>query len=791
MDRLQKKVADIESAQAAQLERTTTVESRLSAVETGVSDMRTAIQSNFDRLFDRFESMNTGSPSRKNARSAASPGSHGGTHVNLAKSIRYYAANVEEVAVDPSLFSLAFVNASTFRTHLDRLLELNVECACLAETNHTPQDMRSHKYVQRGPEWERVNLHWSPSVRQPKDQRMRGRASAGVLLASSLRWVAEDLVNTPLEQYATAGRITITKVHYSTTRFVWVATIYAHVLRDQANREANQGFLAALYTYLAPRSEEDIIIIGDFNIELSTDMATLQAMHTTAFVDVTDAIATDEVLPTYQCAAACSCIDRVVVSRSMWARIDSLCVIQDMAMGPHRPILVQFRRDSFFAHPRLNQVGEILQGSCPPSEDAIAKWQASKIADFVLFEQAVHEQDVDKLYLLWSSIWESYLLLDVPDNFDIKHCLGRAKAAVQFTQGETLRQGRAVLTDAERQLWRLKGLAQTLLQGRAVFEQRTWHRLRLLWASISARRTLTLPAQNDVAALPTLVDQITTAIKHERALAAASRTVKWKTAIHQDGGVNPLTRKILTGPGHPVHIVQHLGKDIVCPQHQADLLSQEWSAIGSDEPVTEVPAALLDRCRFKPLTLPRHSASAVRRQVFSMKMKAAHSLDWWRPSELRRLPWTAFAMLANLFNVAEDVGHLPQALQKGMIAAIAKDSSTVTPLQVRPICLLPVLHRIWSSCRYHDMSDWADAVTSPAQAAYKRGRSARGEAVKLIEHINSTCVRGGGGYLGQLDLSKAFPRLCHNKVATILLRMGAPPWLTRMLQDACLRKSLT
>eukprot|EP00971_Amphidinium_carterae_P226675 4495797-Amphidinium_carterae.5 len=173
-----------------------------------------------------------------------------------------------------------------------------------------------------------------------------------------------------------------------------------------------------------------------------------------------------------------------------------------------------------------------------------------------------------------------------------------------------------------------------------------------------------------------------------------------------------------------------------------------------------------------------------------MKTKAAHSLDWWRPTELRRLPWTAFAMLANLFNVAEEVGHLPRALQRGMIAAIAKDSSTVTPLQVRPICLLPVLHRIWSSCRYHDMSDWADAVTSPAQAAYKRGRSARGEVVKLIEHINTRCARGAGGYLGQLDLSKAFPRLCHNKVTSILLRMGAPPWLTSMLQDACLKKSL-
>eukprot|EP00971_Amphidinium_carterae_P035956 706926-Amphidinium_carterae.1 len=166
------------------------------------------------------------------------------------------------------------------------------------------------------------------------------------------------------------------------------------------------------------------------------------------------------------------------------------------------------------------------------------------------------------MYFLWSSIWESFLFLNVPDNFDRSHCLGRATAAVQFTKGDTVRQGRAVLTDAERQLWRLKGLAQSLHQRRAIFEQRTWRRLRLLWSSISARRSLDVPLDDDVDKLPVLIAQITAAIHHERALAKAARRVHWKSELAKSGGVNPLTRKLLKGPGHPVQIVRLADRDV-------------------------------------------------------------------------------------------------------------------------------------------------------------------------------------------------------------------------------------
>eukprot|EP00971_Amphidinium_carterae_P185654 3686186-Amphidinium_carterae.6 len=176
----------------------------------------------------------------------------------------------------------------------------------MAESNHHKEDMADHRYVAIGNRWERVNLHWSPPPRLPKDQRIKGRASAGVVLASSKVWEAEDLETTSLQRYHREGRVIISKVHYAKGR--------------QRGGPDNQ------------------IVVGDYNIEISQDLATILAVQTEAFVDVSYAVAGDEVLPTYECGAAATAIDRIVVSRSLWARTESLHMVKAMAMGPHYPL---------------------------------------------------------------------------------------------------------------------------------------------------------------------------------------------------------------------------------------------------------------------------------------------------------------------------------------------------------------------------------------------------------------------------------------------------------------------
>eukprot|EP00971_Amphidinium_carterae_P101213 2002558-Amphidinium_carterae.1 len=62
--------------------------------------------------------MNSGSPHRK-VRMHGNGAGH---------ELRYCSTSVDELEVDPHMFSLAFVNAATHKVHLDRMLELNVDC---------------------------------------------------------------------------------------------------------------------------------------------------------------------------------------------------------------------------------------------------------------------------------------------------------------------------------------------------------------------------------------------------------------------------------------------------------------------------------------------------------------------------------------------------------------------------------------------------------------------------------------------------------------------------------------
>eukprot|EP00971_Amphidinium_carterae_P311519 6191536-Amphidinium_carterae.3 len=491
------------------------------------------MQSNFDRLFHNIDNLN-GSP-RKVLRSS-SQGSRGGRHESdpsLRGGIRYVSQSVDELQISEGAFSLAFANAATHRGHLDKLLELDSSAVSMAETNHTASDMVDHKYVATGDRWERVNIDWGHPVRQARDQKEKGRASAGVLFASSLVWQHVDLLSSPLRPHFLAGRVLVNKVFYRPNHFAWVITLYNFVLKDGPARDSNQSLLHDVFTYLAPLHCEDVLLVGDFNIESDQDLSTIRAIRDGAFVDVAASAAPGEQICTYTCGAANTAIDRVVVSRSLWARTLALTVIEGLATGPHKPILVQFDCGPLTLHPRLNTVVPI-PGSTDPCPALVHAWQCSHAEDFNLFLELAAAKDVHRLYSLWARLWESYLLLSAPTGFDRRHGQGRATGCVQFSKGEYVRKGRAILTDAERDLWRMLGLTQSIRQSRAIYPERTWRRLSLLHAATKTRRSLDFPQREDPSSMLRFEMQIQDAI---------ARSGTWPLPTRESNGKRPCMRQ--------------------------------------------------------------------------------------------------------------------------------------------------------------------------------------------------------------------------------------------------------
>eukprot|EP00971_Amphidinium_carterae_P315239 6265471-Amphidinium_carterae.3 len=101
--------------------------------------------------------------------------------------------------------------------------------------------------------------------------------------------------------------------------------------------------------------------------------------------------------------------------------------------------------------------------------------------------------------------------------------------------------------------------------------------------------------------------------------------------------------------------------------------------------------------------LPDITSVDLERQIGRTKPNTACGPDWWRTQELRQLPKPALAMLAAIMNEMERTGSMPDPLMRGCTRPIPKQGYSAEPLSIRPITILSLVHRVWSSVRYHHM----------------------------------------------------------------------------------------
>ena len=66
---------------------------------------------------------------------------------------------------------------------------------------------------------------------------------------------------------------------------------------------------------------------------------------------------------------------------------------------------------------------------------------------------------------------------------------------------------------------------------------------------------------------------------------------------------------------------------------------------------------------------------------------------------MKVLPVSRYDQLARILGQVEDFGIWPDGLLDAYIAMISKTDGDATPLGQRPLSVLPVVHRIWSSAR--------------------------------------------------------------------------------------------
>ena len=79
---------------------------------------------------------------------------------------------------------------------------------------------------------------------------------------------------------------------------------------------------------------------------------------------------------------------------------------------------------------------------------------------------------------------------------------------------------------------------------------------------------------------------------------------------------------------------------------------------------------------------------------------------------MRQWPRAVWQYVATLFAAVEAARRWPGELRGGVICLVPKggvQATTNTPLEARPVVLLPSLYRLWAWKRGHEMAAWLTA----------------------------------------------------------------------------------
>ena len=98
--------------------------------------------------------------------------------------------------------------------------------------------------------------------------------------------------------------------------------------------------------------------------------------------------------------------------------------------------------------------------------------------------------------------------------------------------------------------------------------------------------------------------------------------------------------------------------------------------------------------------------------VVRKRKSTAGGLDGWGWKELKALPLPWFDGLARILRLVEETGVWPDGLLDAYVALIPKTDGDATPLGQRPLCVLPVVYRIWASARMMQLEPWFKSLGS-------------------------------------------------------------------------------
>ena len=157
---------------------------------------------------------------------------------------------------------------------------------------------------------------------------------------------------------------------------------------------------------------------------------------------------------------------------------------------------------------------------------------------------------------------------------------------------------------------------------------------------------------------------------------------------------------------------------------------------------------------------------------------SAGSLDVWGWREMKALPVSWFDELARILVKVEDLGVWPDGLLDGYIAMIPKTDGDATPLGQRPLCVLPVVYRIWAAVRMAQLEDWFKSWVPDSVFSAGGGRGS--VEAWYTSSLDIEEVLSGASdshvHLFVADVVKSFDTVDRCILDRVLSSLGLPGW---------------
>ena len=184
---------------------------------------------------------------------------------------------------------------------------------------------------------------------------------------------------------------------------------------------------------------------------------------------------------------------------------------------------------------------------------------------------------------------------------------------------------------------------------------------------------------------------------------------------------------------------------------------------------------------FARRVLPRHSfdwpamqAADLKRAIAIKKGRTAKGLDGVSLADLKAQPLEVLHEFCEMFASAELTGEWPEQLVSGRVTALPKCDTPTKPDDFRPICVLGVLYRCWSSCQSKHLLQRLD----PLLPAGLFGSRPHCHASQIWHHlmwaVEAACIGRFGLHGLMADIQKAFNALPRPVVFEVLAWCGAP-----------------